>query len=830
MADPIIRVKRSSVSGKIPTIADVLPGEFAINSADGKVFIEKTAGITSVIAVNPWDIGFGTSAYDITFTVGNVGVGTTAATRLLDVNGTSRFRGALYDFNNSAGTDTQVLTSTGSGVSWTSASGGASALNDLTDVTITSATQDNILRYTGSAWINDTNLNISGVSTFAGLTTVTGSDLFAKQVNVSGATTFYGDVSFTGATYTLLWDASENSLEFPDNAQFRFGDSADMVFYHNGFNSIIVDQGGGDLYLAGDANIVFTNSATTETKAVMTSDGPVDLYYDNVKKFETSIAGVLVSGQTTTSTLNVTGVSTFGGNIYIDAGLYDINNSLGSDTYVLTSTGAGVSWAAQGGSAGVSTHKHITTYGAGSQTNTTEVTVDLDTTGQSSGTGDFTVSATGVVTVINAGRYLIHYSVSTDVTSGSARSGTYVYLRLNGSGEVTASRSYMYNRSAANGGDTASKQLVMNLAANDTLELRSVRYAGTDTTVVLLDYSTFTIESIEYTGGSGGGGGGASALNDLTDVTLSSPTTGQVLKYNGSVWVNDADATGAGGSIVVWDNQSIVGTSVTTIDFGDNLTVSTPVAGIVTVTGSASGGGGDGGTFNTGITTSLYHSVTSGIGANQTEDNNIFIGPGVAYTFPATAGKRYIVESIQLANIDTKDLYVVSRHDFSGFTNVPIAQRVVIPYQGALELLENPVVFNPSDTLRLQAMDGVASTANGVNSGMDAFIVWTEKTDTAYIGTGATITSTDQSIYTASSQTVVETISATNYNLSSDVDVTVSIFRGGTRLGYLCKSLTVPKNSVVDVISKPKYLAIDDSLRVSGSADGMAVRIAGKTY
>jgi len=45
----------------------------------------------------------------------------------------------------------------------------------------------------------------------------------------------------------------------------------------------------------------------------------------------------------------------------------------------------------------------------------------------------------------------------------------------------------------------------------------------------------------------GGGGGGASTLNDLSDVTISSPSNGQVLKYNGSAWVNGTDATGEGG-------------------------------------------------------------------------------------------------------------------------------------------------------------------------------------------------------------------------------------------------------------------------------------------
>jgi hypothetical protein len=40
-------------------------------------------------------------------------------------------------------------------------------------------------------------------------------------------------------------------------------------------------------------------------------------------------------------------------------------------------------------------------------------------------------------------------------------------------------------------------------------------------------------------------GGGAATLDELTDVTLTSPSSGQVLKYNGSAWINDTDAGGA---------------------------------------------------------------------------------------------------------------------------------------------------------------------------------------------------------------------------------------------------------------------------------------------
>ena len=36
-------------------------------------------------------------------------------------------------------------------------------------------------------------------------------------------------------------------------------------------------------------------------------------------------------------------------------------------------------------------------------------------------------------------------------------------------------------------------------------------------------------------------------LGGLTDVTITGASNGQVLKYNGSAWVNDTDATGGGG-------------------------------------------------------------------------------------------------------------------------------------------------------------------------------------------------------------------------------------------------------------------------------------------
>ena len=97
MAAPIIKVKRSAVAGKIPTIADLGLGELAINTYDGKVYIEQDQGGvgvgTTIITINPWSVGLGSTAYNTYFTTGSVGVGTTNPTSTLTVTGNALFNG-----------------------------------------------------------------------------------------------------------------------------------------------------------------------------------------------------------------------------------------------------------------------------------------------------------------------------------------------------------------------------------------------------------------------------------------------------------------------------------------------------------------------------------------------------------------------------------------------------------------------------------------------------------------------------------------------------------------------------------------------------------------
>lgn len=68
-----------------------------------------------------------------------------------------------------------------------------------------------------------------------------------------------------------------------------------------------------------------------------------------------------------------------------------------------------------------------------------------------------------------------------------------------------------------------------------------------------------------------GGTGGAVLLNDLTDVVISSPLeSGQILKYDGTTWINSADTNVS--------NQLVNGTKAVTLNADGTLSLTNPGA------------------------------------------------------------------------------------------------------------------------------------------------------------------------------------------------------------------------------------------------------------
>ncbi len=108
---------------------------------------------------------------------------------------------------------------------------------------------------------------------------------------------FHGDVAFTGDNYNVTWDKSDNSLEFADGAELRFGAGNDLTIRHDtsGNNSRIIESGTGSLILQAE-NLNLTSANSTEDYIKCIKDGAVELYHNDVKKLETTSTGSEIFG------------------------------------------------------------------------------------------------------------------------------------------------------------------------------------------------------------------------------------------------------------------------------------------------------------------------------------------------------------------------------------------------------------------------------------------------------------------------------------------------------------------------------------------------------
>ena len=151
--------------------------------------------------------------------------------------------------------------------------------------------------------INGTSFDgTANITVTAAAGTLTGTTLNSSVVTSSltslgdlAGLTVNGDMALTGANYNVLWDKSDNALEFADNAKATFGTGQDLQIYHDGStnNSHIKELGSGCLVLNTDCFRV-KNAAHTENLIAADINSSVQLFFDNSKKFETTSTGAAV--------------------------------------------------------------------------------------------------------------------------------------------------------------------------------------------------------------------------------------------------------------------------------------------------------------------------------------------------------------------------------------------------------------------------------------------------------------------------------------------------------------------------------------------------------
>jgi len=267
-----------------------------VNVSDGKEnFFVSAASTSNAIGIGstglPW-IGFGTA-----FPSGK-----------LEVKGHTQL--------------TNLSVSAGSTIGFTST-------GDLFISGVTTAT--GIATFASNVFI-DGNLNVKGDITYdevigrniyiSGLSTFVGAADFNNGLQVtSGISTFSSDlVVGTGATIGRTGVSTFAEVRLPDNGKILFGDSSDLQIYHSGTESNLVDSGTG-VFRIGASQLNITNAALTQTQAKFIENGQVELYHKNVKRFETSLMGAVVSGITTTVDLRVSAAATVSGNLTVGGNL-----------------------------------------------------------------------------------------------------------------------------------------------------------------------------------------------------------------------------------------------------------------------------------------------------------------------------------------------------------------------------------------------------------------------------------------------------------------------------------------------------------------------------
>ena len=102
--------------------------------------------------------------------------------------------------------------------------------------------------------------------------------------------TITGDVTFDGETAgrDIVFDRSDNALEFADDSQIRIGTGNDLTIFHessSNFNVFRQNNALSTKWLAG-----------SDTVARFMTNGAVELYHDNTKRFETTNYGASTTG------------------------------------------------------------------------------------------------------------------------------------------------------------------------------------------------------------------------------------------------------------------------------------------------------------------------------------------------------------------------------------------------------------------------------------------------------------------------------------------------------------------------------------------------------
>ena len=269
---------------------------FVASTGSAKTLLADTSGILFNPHSNTLTTGtFNGSGASLTnLNAGNISSGTIASARVptlnQDTTGTAAIATTITVADESSDTGCFVLFST-------SASG-------------------NLAPKSGS------NLTFNSSSGLLTATSLAGTLTTAAQGNVTSlgsltGLTVDGDVTLTGASQNIVFDKSDNALEFADGAMSKFGTDGDIEIYHSG-NSFIRNVNNSVDFRIVSNSIELKSYSGDEYFIKCTVDSDVEIYHDNTKVLETYTGGIsLLKG----AKAAITALSLSGSTLTVNAAL-----------------------------------------------------------------------------------------------------------------------------------------------------------------------------------------------------------------------------------------------------------------------------------------------------------------------------------------------------------------------------------------------------------------------------------------------------------------------------------------------------------------------------
>ena len=271
--------KELDVTGNVQVTGDLIVDNITI---DGSTITNDSGNLTIVNTVNDGDVIFQSDD-------GSGGVAT-----YFSLDGSQARNVASKD----------ILFNTGVSAYFNSVSSGFRVVHDGSNALLINGTGN--LRIQNGA--DDSDIIFECDDGSGGTTAYLTLDGSAEKILIQKSTVFTGggmdygvdgtgaDVIFYGDTSgrNMKWDQSEDHLLFTDNTKLKFGTSSDLEIYHDSSNSYIDDAGTGNLKIR--ANNLQLQNISGASYINATSGGSVEINHNNSKKFETTSAGISVTG------------------------------------------------------------------------------------------------------------------------------------------------------------------------------------------------------------------------------------------------------------------------------------------------------------------------------------------------------------------------------------------------------------------------------------------------------------------------------------------------------------------------------------------------------